>query len=97
MKRLRRALHLAGAPGRLVLIGAIRAYRVTLSGWLGGQCRFHPTCSAYAEQAIRARGALVGTALATWRVLRCNPFGRGGIEHAPGLPSYDILIRKGTA
>ena len=94
MKRLRRALQLAGAPGRWVLIGTIRVYRATLSGWLGGQCRFHPTCSVYAEQAIRARGALVGTALATWRVLRCNPFGRGGVEPVPGAPVYDGLIRK---
>ena len=62
----------------------MRAYRATLSGWLGGQCRFYPSCSAYAEQAIRTRGAVIGSALAVWRVLRCNPFGRGGVEHVPG-------------
>ena len=78
-------LRTLGAPLRWLLIGMVRGYRATLSGWLGGQCRFYPSCSVYAEQAIRSRGALAGTALAAWRVLRCNPFGRGGVEHVPGF------------
>jgi putative membrane protein insertion efficiency factor len=78
-----RALWTAGAPVRAVLIGFIRGYRAILSGWLGGQCRFYPTCSHYAEEAIRTQGALRGSALAVWRVLRCNPFGKGGPEPAP--------------
>jgi putative component of membrane protein insertase Oxa1/YidC/SpoIIIJ protein YidD len=45
---LRRALWLVGTPARAALIGLIRLYRITLSGWLGGQCRFYPTCSHYA-------------------------------------------------
>ena len=77
----RRALRTAGAPVRALEIGLIRVYRATLSGWLGGQCRFYPTCSHYAEEAIRERGALKGTALGVWRILRCNPFGDGGIDH----------------
>ena len=65
--------------------GSSALYRATLSGWLGGQCRFYPTCSHYAEDAIRERGALRGTAMAAWRILRCNPFGEGGIDHVrPG-------------
>ena len=56
---------------------------VTLSGWLGGQCRFHPTCSRYAEEAIRTHGAIRGSILAAGRVLRCNPFGRGGLDPVP--------------
>jgi putative membrane protein insertion efficiency factor len=83
MSAARRAMWATGLPARTVLISAIKLYRVTLSGLLGGQCRFHPTCSVYAEEAIRSKGATVGSALATWRVLRCNPFGRGGIEPAP--------------
>jgi putative membrane protein insertion efficiency factor len=79
-----------GAPLRWLLIGMVRGYRATLSGWLGGQCRFYPSCSVYAEQAIRSRGALVGSALAVWRVLRCNPFGRGGVEHVPGVEYDDV-------
>jgi putative membrane protein insertion efficiency factor len=100
MDRLRRASWLVGAPFRAVLIGGIAVYRVTLSGWLGGQCRFAPTCSHYAEDAIRARGALVGSALAVWRILRCNPFGKGGLDPAPGpragggAAGYDAIIPR---
>jgi len=84
-----RMFRTAGAPLRVLEIGLIRTYRATLSGWLGGQCRFYPTCSRYAEEAIRTRGALKGTALTAWRVLRCNPFGSGGVD--PVLPGrrYD--------
>jgi uncharacterized protein len=79
----------SGLPARVILVATIKLYRVTLSGLLGGQCRFHPTCSVYAEAAVRSRGATIGSALATWRILRCNPFGRGGIEPAPVRRSQD--------
>lgn len=92
----RRALRTASAPVRALEIGLIRVYRATLSGWLGGQCRFYPTCSHYAEEAIRERGALKGTALAVWRVLRCNPFVDGGIDHVPGTAAYDDVTRERT-
>jgi hypothetical protein len=99
MTRLRRALWTAGAPVRALLIGMIRLYRATLSGWLGGQCRFYPSCSHYAEDAIRLRGAARGTALAAWRILRCNPFGKGGVDRVPGSahPEYDGLLREEPA
>lgn len=74
---------LAGAPVRASLLGAIGVYRAVFSGWLGGQCRFSPTCSQYAQDAIRAHGALRGSALAVWRIARCNPYGRGGFEPVP--------------
>ncbi len=77
---IRRAIRAAGAPVRAFEIGLIRVYRATLSGWLGGQCRFYPTCSHYAEDAIREYGAVRGIGLAAWRILRCNPFGAGGID-----------------
>jgi putative membrane protein insertion efficiency factor len=94
MTRARRAWWIAGAPFRAVLIGAIRVYRVTLSGWLGGQCRFYPTCSHYGEEAIRTHGALKGSVMATWRVLRCNPFGAGGVERVPPPRVYETDIRN---
>jgi uncharacterized protein len=77
-----------GAPVRWVLLGAIVVYRVTLSGWLGGQCRFSPTCSRYAEEAIRVHGAIRGSYLAARRILRCHPFHAGGIDPVPRRP-YD--------
>ena len=80
---IRRAIRAAGAPVRALEIGLIRVYRAALSGWLGGQCRFYPTCSHYAEEAIREYGAVRGTVLAAWRILRCNPFGAGGIDPGP--------------
>ena len=96
MSRIRRVVWSAGAPARLFLVGLIRLYRVTLSGALGGQCRFHPTCSVYGEDAIRTHGAVRGVVLAAWRVLRCNPFGRGGVERVAEGPSYDAVIRRGA-
>jgi hypothetical protein len=80
----RRGLDAAAAPIRALLIGCIRVYRMTLSRALGGQCRFEPSCSVYAEQAILSRGAVRGSLLAVWRVLRCNPFGRPGLDPVPG-------------
>jgi putative membrane protein insertion efficiency factor len=85
----------AGAPARLALLGLIRLYRVTLSGWLGGQCRFYPTCSRYAEDAIRLHGAMRGTVMAAWRIARCGPFTGGGVDHVPAPRSslkYDAVI-----
>ncbi len=71
----------------------LRVYRATAAGWLGGQCRFYPSCSHYAEDAIRTHGAAKGTALGIWRVLRCNPFGAGGVERVPGGQKYDDDIQ----
>ncbi|HEX6580608.1 MAG TPA: membrane protein insertion efficiency factor YidD [Actinomycetota bacterium] len=94
MTSIRRVLWNVGAPARLALLAAIRTYQLTLSGWLGGQCRFSPTCSRYAEEAIRSLGVMRGSLLATRRVLRCNPFGRGGLDPVPQpKTSYDTNIR----
>ena len=89
MSSARRLLWWSGAPARTILISAIRGYRTVLSGWLGGQCRFYPSCSHYAEDAIQSHGAVKGTAFATWRLLRCNPFGAGGVDYAP--PGHDSV------
>jgi uncharacterized protein len=83
-----------GAPVRWALLGLIVAYRVTLSGWLGGQCRFSPSCSHYAQDAIRTHGAVRGAYLSTRRLLRCNPFHPGGLDPVPPS-SYDTAIQSG--
>jgi hypothetical protein len=64
-------------PRRLVLL-PILLYRRLISPLLGPRCRYAPTCSAYAEQAIREYGILRGVVLAGWRILRCNPWSHGG-------------------
>ncbi len=70
-------------------MAAVRAYRLLLSPWLGSACRFEPTCSAYALQALEQHGAAAGSYLATTRLLRCHPWCAGGIdpvpENRPGL------------
>jgi putative membrane protein insertion efficiency factor len=92
---VREVLWQAGAPVRWLLIGAIRGYRFVLAGSLGGHCRFSPSCSHYAEDAIRAHGLLRGVVLGTWRILRCNPFGAGGIDPVPArVAAHDAVIRR---
>ena len=66
-----------------LLIAPIRAYRLLLSPWLGSACRFTPTCSAYAIEAIEAHGPGPGSYLATRRILRCHPWCAGGIDPVP--------------
>lgn len=62
----------------------IRLYQVTLSPFIGNQCRFHPTCSAYALEAIEQHGAIRGSWLALRRLGRCHPFHPGGFDPVPG-------------
>ena len=66
-----------------VLVGAVRAYRFALSPWLGSACRFEPTCSAYALEALEKHGAAAGAALAVGRIARCHPWCAGGIDPVP--------------
>lgn len=66
-----------------LLILAIRAYQCLLSPLLGANCRFHPTCSAYAIEAIRRYGAVRGTGYAVYRIVRCQPCSRGGFDPVP--------------
>ncbi len=76
---VRAAGRLARGP-REALVLAVRAYQVTLSPWLGGQCRYLPTCSEYAIQSLRRYGALRGGLRALRRLLRCHPWSRGGYD-----------------
>lgn len=61
----------------------VRAYQATLGPLLGGACRFHPSCSQYAVEAIERHGAARGGRLAVRRLLRCHPFGGGGYDPVP--------------
>ncbi len=66
-----------------ILVGVITFYRYTLSAFLGRHCRFLPTCSEYASDAIRQHGAWRGSILAVGRILRCNPWGGEGFDPVP--------------
>ena len=65
------------------LIGVVRAYRFFLSPWLGSACRFEPTCSAYALEALTRHGATYGFALTLGRIARCHPWCEGGLDPVP--------------
>ena len=67
----------------LPLIGLIRLYQKFVSPAFPPSCRYYPCCSAYAVTALRHHGLWRGGALMTWRLLRCNPWSRGGVDHVP--------------
>lgn len=68
---------------RNLLIMLIMGYRKGISPLYGDVCRYFPSCSAYGLEAVTVHGALKGSGLAAWRVLRCNPWSHGGIDHVP--------------
>ncbi len=72
------------SPVQRLLTALIRGYRYLLSPVMGRQCRFHPSCSHYAEEAIRVHGSGYGSWLALRRLLRCQPFCPGGLDPVPG-------------
>lgn len=72
-----------GGLARYVLVVLIKAYRLLVSPWLGGHCRYEPTCSAYAIEAIETHGACRGSLLALARIARCHPFHAGGHDPVP--------------
>ena len=68
---------------KYLFLGIIKLYRLTLSKILPPCCRYYPSCSEYATSAIRRFGAVKGGYLALWRIIRCNPYGRGGYDPVP--------------
>jgi uncharacterized protein len=76
---------LADGP-RTLLILIVRAYRLLLSPWLGSACRFEPTCSRYAIEALEQHGAAAGSALTLARLARCHPWCEGGCDPVPAQP-----------
>jgi len=77
-----------------VLILLIRAYQVVLSPFFGGACRFVPSCSAYAIEAIVTHGAWRGSILAARRLSRCHPLGRAGFDPVPAPRSSNLGISE---
>lgn len=63
-----------------IAIKLIQVYKIFISPLLGNNCRFYPTCSSYAIEAFQKKGFIKGTLLTIWRILRCNPFSKGGYD-----------------
>ncbi len=67
-----------------LLIGFIKAWRAIVSPWYGNICKYYPSCSAYGLEAVQTHGAIKGSGLTIWRILRCNPWSMGGYDPVPG-------------
>ena len=67
------------------LIAVVRAYRLLLSPWIGNACRFEPSCSNFALQALETHGAAAGSYLTMARLVRCNPWCKGGCDPVPDV------------
>jgi uncharacterized protein len=67
----------------MVVAGLIRGRQLVVSPWYGPTCRYYPSCSSYALVAVRRHGVLRGGGYAAWRLLRCNPWSPGGVDHVP--------------
>jgi len=67
---------------KYLAMGLVYVYRWTVSPLLGNRCKYYPSCSQYALDALREYGLLKGSVLAGWRLLRCNPWSHGGVDHA---------------
>ncbi|MEE2834585.1 MAG: membrane protein insertion efficiency factor YidD [Myxococcota bacterium] len=76
------------------LIVLVRVYQRLISPFIGGNCRFTPTCSAYAIQALERHGALRATPLVLWRLLRCGPWGGCGEDPVPDQPGVFVSRRQ---
>ena len=65
---------------RELVLAPLHLYRRVISPAIGPHCRYYPSCSEYAVEAVRKKGVIRGTALAAWRVMRCNPWSHGGVD-----------------
>ena len=78
---------------KTLMIALLRFYRYAISPMLGRNCRFHPTCSEYAIEAIQVHGALKGLLLGAWRILRCHPFGAHGYDPVPPKGKWKVELK----
>jgi len=78
---------------RTIAAAPVRFYQRAISPGIPARCRYHPSCSEYAVQAIRRYGVLRGAVLAAWRILRCNPWSRGGVDPVEDQNLFRALPR----
>ena len=92
--------HVVSLLPQRALIGLVSGYRLFFKAWLGSACRFEPSCSAYALQALRQHGAANGSLLTAGRLLRCHPYCLGGWDPVPQSftnPAAGLFTRLGLA
>ena len=70
-------------PVTALLMAAVGWYQRNISPWLPRSCRYSPSCSQYAMEALGTHGVIKGTLLSVWRILRCNPWSKGGVDRVP--------------
>jgi len=80
---MRAALRWVARLPVLALVGLVRVYQLVISPLTPPSCKYYPSCSSYAVTALKRHGLFRGTALAVWRVLRCNPWSAGGVDDVP--------------
>jgi len=86
-----------GMSMQRALIALVRAYRLLFSAWLGGSCRFEPTCSRYALEALERHGAAGGSYLTLRRIARCHPYCAGGLDPVPLFHRFGRGSRSSNA
>ena len=80
-----------------ILMYLIKFYQKNISPYKGTKCPYFPSCSAYGLEAVEKHGAIVGSVLAAWRILRCNPFSKGGYDPVPekiDIGSFSCKFRR---
>lgn len=80
---------------KTILVFLLRAYQLVLSPMLGQNCRFYPSCSHYAIEALRSHGAARGSVLTLRRVCRCHPWNEGGLDPVPPPPPHSHSAARG--
>ena len=91
MKKLLKSISMA--LGRVLTLPII-LYQKLISPLFPARCKYYPSCSRYALEAYKMHGAFMGTVLAGWRLLRCNPWSRGGVDHVPVRITADYFNIK---
>lgn len=77
---------------KIIIMSLIKFYQKFISAYTPPVCKYYPTCSCYALKAVEKHGAVKGTALAAWRIMRCNPWSMGGVDYVPD--EFTFRVKK---
>ena len=94
MSPIRRTAEAVSRAIRRLFVLPIRIYQRFVSPLTPPRCRYYPSCSAYAVTAVQKHGIIMGTVLAVWRLLRCNPWSMGGVDHVPDKITRIYFVPK---